>query len=84
MRTRVRNRPGVARGPLRMMRRPKTSPADVEVVPDELLEEDPPADRLVQYLGEGELGLQHRDLIPVPAAGWPDGQRISAVVHPAP
>jgi len=34
--------------------------ADVEVVADQLLEEDPPAHRGVQHLGEGELGLQDR------------------------
>ena len=39
--------------------------ADVEVVADHLLEEDPSGYRLVENLGEGELGLQHRDLIPV-------------------
>ena len=41
-------------------------PADVQVVADDLLEEDPPGDRRVQHLGEGELRLQHRDLVPVP------------------
>jgi hypothetical protein len=35
-------------------------PTDVQVAADDLLEEDPPDDRLVQHLGEGELRLQHR------------------------
>ena len=40
--------------------------ADGQVVMDDLVEEDPPGDRLVQHLGEGELRLQHGDVIPVP------------------
>jgi hypothetical protein len=39
--------------------------ADVEVVADHLLEEDPAGDRAVQRLGQGELGLQDRQVIPV-------------------
>lgn len=31
--------------------------ADIDVVPDQLLKEDPPADRPVQRHGGGELGL---------------------------
>src|ERR1039458_5028292 len=38
-------------------------PSEVEVVPDDLLEEDPPGHRLIQHLGQGELCLQ--DVIPV-------------------
>ena len=34
--------------------------ADVEVVADDLLEEDPAGRRFVQHLGQGELGLQDR------------------------
>ena len=44
-------------------------PADVEVVADDLFEEDPPGHRPVQHLGQGELGLQDRNLIPVPGVG---------------
>src|SRR6266511_3149587 len=40
--------------------------ADVEVVVQYLLEEDPPGDRAVEHLGEGELGLQDRQLVAVP------------------
>ena len=49
--------------------------ADVQVVADDLLEEDPPGDRLVQHLGQGELRLQHRDLIPVPGRRVLRGER---------
>src|SRR5260370_1237276 len=37
--------------------------AQVEVVTDDLLEEDPPGDGLVEHLGEGEFGLQDRDVV---------------------
>ena len=40
--------------------------AQVQVVADDLLEEDPPGDRLIQHLGQGELRLEDRDVIPVP------------------
>jgi hypothetical protein len=43
--------------------------AEVEVVVDDLLEEDPPRHRTVEHLGEGELGLQDRDVVAV--AGRP-------------
>src|SRR5258708_28865356 len=43
--------------------------ADVQVAADHLLEEDPPVPRPIRHLGRGELGLQHRDLIPVPSTG---------------
>ena len=39
--------------------------ADVEVVADDLLEEDPTRDRFVQHLGQRELGLQDRDVVAV-------------------
>src|SRR6266704_4057946 len=42
-------------------------PANGQVVGGGLAGKDPPADRLVQDLGEGELGLQHRDVV---AAAW--------------
>jgi hypothetical protein len=40
-------------------------PAQIEVVPDDLLEEDPPGHGLVEHLGQGELCLQDGDVIPV-------------------
>jgi hypothetical protein len=45
--------------------------ADVEVVADDLLEEDPPGHRPVQHLGQGEFGRQDRQLVAV--AGGPVG-----------
>ena len=63
----MRNRPGVRR----VTRRPKISlhlvrPTDVEVLPDDRLEEEPPRARLVQDLGQGELGLQDRAVVAIP------------------
>ncbi|WP_427019306.1 hypothetical protein ACQCSX_22885 (plasmid) [Pseudarthrobacter sp. P1] len=79
--TRVRNFPGVAWGPLDIRRRWKTAPdlvgaADVEIVADDLFEEDPPRDRGVEHLGQGELGLQHRQVIPVARGPVGIGERI--------
>jgi hypothetical protein len=39
--------------------------ADVEVVVQDLLEEDPPGHRAVQHLGQRELRLQDRQLVAV-------------------
>ena len=50
--------------------------AEVEVVADDLLEEDPPGDRLVQHLGQGELRLQDGDVIPVPGSPVSPGKRV--------
>ena len=70
MMTRVRKRPGV-----RLLALADDAPvedqldlvraADVEVVADHLLEEDPPGDRRVEHLGQGELGLQDRQVVAV-------------------
>jgi len=46
------------------------------VVADQLLEEDPPVHWRVQRLGEGELGLQDRQLIPVAARSVLVGERV--------
>ena len=50
--------------------------AQVQVVADQLIEEDPPAHRGVQHLGQGELRLQHRQLIAVPGRGVLRGERV--------
>jgi hypothetical protein len=42
--------------------------ADVEVVADDLLEEDPTRGRCVEHLGQGELGLQDRQVVAAAAA----------------
>src|SRR5205807_312196 len=39
--------------------------SDIQVLANDFLEEDPAGDRTIQDLGQRELGLQHRDLIPV-------------------
>jgi hypothetical protein len=40
------------------------------------LEEDPARDRAVQHLGEGELRLQHQDLIAVACGAVGGGERV--------
>ena len=59
--TRVRNRPGVRPGdPSVEDQGHLTGAAEIEVLPDHLLEEDAPGHRRIEHLGEGELGLQDR------------------------
>ncbi len=53
--------------------------AQVQVVADDLFEEDPPAHRAVQHLGQRELRLQDRDVVAV--ARGPVGRRVR-VRHP--
>jgi hypothetical protein len=70
-----------------MMRRSKTSPirlgaADVEVVVQDLLEEDSPRDRAVEHLGQGELGLQNGQLIPVAGGLVLRGERVGQNLEP--
>jgi hypothetical protein len=45
-------------------------------VPDHLLEEDPPRHGPVEHLGQGELGLQDRHVIPVPGGAVDVGERV--------
>src|SRR5262249_1265294 len=40
-------------------------PAEIEILPDHLLEEDASSHWLIEYLGERELGLQDRYLIAI-------------------
>ena len=40
-------------------------PADVEILADDLFEETAPGERPIEDLGQGELGLQDRELIPI-------------------
>ena len=56
--------------------------ADVEVVADDLLEEDPPGDRGVEHLGQGELRLQDRDLVPVAGEVVRAGERVRQPAQP--
>jgi hypothetical protein len=41
-----------------------------------VFEENPPRDRPVQYLGQGELGLQDGDVIPVAGLAVRGGERV--------
>jgi hypothetical protein len=50
--------------------------AQVQVVADDLLEEDPPAHRGVEHLGEGELRLQDGQLIAVSGGAVGRGERV--------
>ena len=79
--TRVRNRPGVARGPCAHEppvedQTDLVGAADVEVVADDLFEEDPARDRGVEHLGQRELGLQDRQLVAVAGGPIGGGERV--------
>jgi len=50
--------------------------AEVEVLPDHLLEQHPPAGRPVEHLGQTELRLQDRDVIPVAGGPVCGGERV--------
>src|SRR5450755_2509758 len=72
--TRVRNWPGGAAGDLAVEYQADLGRAsDIEVLADDLFEEDASGHRLVEHLGEGELGLQDRELVAIAGsavAGW--------------
>jgi len=55
--TRVRNWPGVRRGPAVEDQADLSGTADIEVLADDLLEEDTPQNRLIEHLGKRELGF---------------------------
>jgi len=66
--TLVRQRVWVLRRRSGWIRRSKieadlVGPAKVEVVADQLFEERPTGQRTIQHLGQGELGLQDRQLV---------------------
>jgi hypothetical protein len=50
--------------------------ADVEVVADDVFEEHPAGDRLVEHLGQRELGLQNRQLVAVARGPIRSGERV--------
>ena len=56
--------------------------ADVEVVADDLLEEDPARHRRVQDLSEGELGLQDGQLVGVAGRDVIGGERVRQDAQP--
>ena len=79
--TRVRNGPGVGRWPATDQRAVEdqgdlVGAADVEVVADDLFEEHPSRDRFVEHLGQGELGLQDRQLVAVARGPVVGGERV--------
>src|SRR6202171_3173111 len=56
--------------------------ADVEVVADDLLEKDPTRDGAVHHLGQGELGLQDRDLWALAGGATPDADGMREYGQP--
>ena len=50
-------------------------PADVEILADDLFEEAAPGDGTIKDLGQRELGLQDRELIPIPGGAMGPGKR---------
>jgi len=54
----------------------------VEVVADDVFEEHPPGDRPVQDLGQGELGLQHGDVVEVAGLAVGGGERVRQACQP--
>src|SRR5659263_213481 len=56
--------------------------ANVEVLVQHLLEEDSPGHRSVEHLGEGELGLQDRQLVPVAGRLIGGGERVGQDLQP--
>jgi len=56
--------------------------ADVEVVADDLLEEDPTRGRCVEHLGQGELGPQDRQVVAVASGPIGRGERMRGVGLP--
>jgi hypothetical protein len=51
-------------------------PADVEVLPDHLLEQHPARQRRIEHLSEAELDLQHRDVVAVAGDPVRPGERV--------
>ena len=50
--------------------------SEVEMLADHLLEEDPPAQRSVQHLGQRKLGLEDRELVAVAGPLIVGGERV--------
>ena len=56
--------------------------ADIEVLADHLLEEDPSGHRLVEHLGERELGLQDRELVAIAGGAITGRKRMRQASQP--
>jgi hypothetical protein len=78
----VRNRPGVRQSILRLKINHLIGPAEVEVLADHLLEEQAPVDGLGEHLGQGELGLQDRDVVAVAGLAACTGERMRQQAQP--
>ncbi len=57
-------------------------PSDIQVLPNHLLEEDPPGDRAVQNLGQRELGLQNGELLAVTGLPILGGKGVRQLAEP--
>src|ERR1700752_1412371 len=64
--------------------RHRLRPAHVKVIADELFEKRPPGRRPVKHLGVGDLELAKRQLVDIPGAQIPAGQRGGPPLLPAP
>jgi hypothetical protein len=56
--------------------------SEIEVLADHLLEEQPAVQRPIEHLGQGELGLQDRDVIAVTGAAIGPGERMRQQAQP--
>ena len=56
--------------------------ADVEILPDDLFEETAPRERAIEDLGQGELRLQDRELVPIARGPVRRGERMRESAQP--
>src|SRR3954466_152403 len=56
--------------------------AQIEVLADDFLEEDPATEGSVQDLGQGELGLEDGNLVAVTGGAVLDGKRVRQACQP--
>ena len=80
---RVRNRPRRAADHLAVEHQAHLArPADIEVLADHLLEKDAPRHRLVEHLGERELGLQDGELVAIAGGAIARRKRMRQALQP--
>src|SRR5450755_3416030 len=81
--TRVRNRPGVRRlVRLLKIRETWSGRPEVEILTDDVFKEHASGERPVKHLGEGELGLQDRDVIAIPSLTVATRERVRQGLEP--
>ena len=79
----MRKRPGgVPRDPAVKDQLHAVRPAEVQILPNEVLEEQPAAQRAIQHLGETELGLQDGQLVAIARLAIPAGEGMRQAVQP--